>query len=212
MTARMRWSTIEQGVHLNDSALCDDAEGGVRLTVRILLDPDDLQAECALELWVRHMRLLHTQPCAPGPHPWNRNRNSHHRPTMLSCFMRFSRLVFDTVHDAFDLRSRRDTLPPSNPAPCTTVLSDAVKCPMRPTTNSAMAEFLNYPAQRGLSMEQYLGARTCGSDESLVFGRLTSEAAPNKGDLCEHALPLLLLSLATTHDFEHFVFGDGPHL
>lgn len=53
---------------------------------------------------------------------------------------------------------------------------------------------------------------TCGADEALILWRLAGEAATHKGDLRQHALPLLLLPLARPHDLEHLVLSDGPHL
>lgn len=55
--------TLVSCAYLDDSPLCDHAKLGVRLAIGVLLDAQYVQAECALQLRVRHMCLLHTQTC-----------------------------------------------------------------------------------------------------------------------------------------------------
>ena len=53
---------------------------------------------------------------------------------------------------------------------------------------------------------------TCGSDEALILGRLPGEGTSDEGYLRQHPLPLLVLPLATSHDLEHLILCNRPHL
>ena len=53
---------------------------------------------------------------------------------------------------------------------------------------------------------------TCWPNESLILWGLSGKPSANKGWLCHHALPLLLLPLARPHDLEHLLLGHWPYL
>ena len=168
--------------HLDDGALGDDAQGGVRLPVGVLLDADDFQAEGALELRVRHVRLVHAQPCSciVQGHIASCSRLDAPR-TLLMALWGWAAAV-----------------------PCLCQLSclqDLIRAQHRSSKDGQRDRLLR-PSPK----------LTCGADEALILWRLAGEAATHKGDLGQHALPLLLLPLARPHDLEHLVLSDGPHL
>ena len=49
--------------YLYHSTLCDHSQLCVRGTIGVFLHPEDAEAECALQLWVSYMSLLHTKSC-----------------------------------------------------------------------------------------------------------------------------------------------------
>lgn len=61
------WSDQPQlrDIDFDNGTLGDDAKAGVCLSIGVFLDADDLQLECSLQLWVRHMSLGHAQACRP---------------------------------------------------------------------------------------------------------------------------------------------------
>ena len=51
-----------------------------------------------------------------------------------------------------------------------------------------------------------------GSDETLVFRRLSGEAVANKAHFGDHSLPGFLLPLSRLDDLEHLRLSLGSHL